>query len=97
MNPEDTPEGWHSFAAALPPNLYARLVARAEREGADVLLETAYLLAYALDNAPSPSEATVRNDLKSTADYSAVETPARTIGKGDTSPDDDDKNPQETG
>lgn len=54
---EELPEGWKSFTAALPQKLYARLVARAEAEGADVLTEAAYLLAYALDNAPSPSEA----------------------------------------
>jgi len=53
---EDIPDGWTNFTAALPPNLYARLVARAEREGAGVLIESAYLLAYALDKAPRPSE-----------------------------------------
>lgn len=53
--PDELPEGWQTFTAALPPNLYAKLQARAEAEGVDVLTEAAYLLSYALDNAPSPS------------------------------------------
>lgn len=57
MNPDELPEGWQTFTAALPPKLFAKLLARAESEGVDVLTETAYLLAYALDNAPRPSEA----------------------------------------
>ena len=56
---EDLPEGWQSFTATLPPNLYAKLQARAEAEGASLELEAAYLLTYALDNAPRPSEATL--------------------------------------
>lgn len=51
------PEGWQTFTAALSPKLYAKLLARAQAEGADVLTEAAYLLAYALDNATRPSEA----------------------------------------
>lgn len=65
MNPEDLPEegsnllpeGWHAFTAALPPKLYAKLLSRVEAEESDLVTEAAYLLAYALDNAPRPSEA----------------------------------------
>jgi hypothetical protein len=53
------PDTWRAFTAALPPNLYAKLKAHAEAEGVDVLTEAAYLLAYGLDNAPRPSEATL--------------------------------------
>ena len=52
----EAPDGWKSFISALPPNLYARLVARAKSEGADLFTEIVYLLAYSLDNAPPPSE-----------------------------------------
>ncbi|WP_309707614.1 hypothetical protein [Armatimonas sp.] len=30
VKPDDIPEGWKSFTAALPPNLYDKLLRRAE-------------------------------------------------------------------
>ncbi|WP_395089408.1 hypothetical protein [Armatimonas sp.] len=67
----EAPEGWKSFISALPPNLYARLVARAKSEGADLFTEIVYLLVYSLDNAPPHSE--VPLDPLSEADTEALQ------------------------